>query len=110
MRVYDPPRVLRRGTYGVYEPPRELLRAIPGVKLVEMDRIKEYAWCCGAGGGVKETSPEFAAWTAGERLAEAESTGAEALVTACPHCAQNLAGNGSSLKVYDVVEILDKAI
>jgi Fe-S oxidoreductase len=110
MRVYDPPRVLRRGTYGVYEPPRELLKAIPGVKLVEMDRVKEYAWCCGAGGGVKETNPEFAAWTAGERLAEAESTGAEALVTACPHCAQNLAGDGSSLKVYDVVEILDKAI
>jgi Fe-S oxidoreductase len=110
MRVYDPPRVLRRGTYGVYEPPRELLKAIPGVKLVEMDRIKEYAWCCGAGGGVRETNPEFAAWTAGERLAEAESTGAEALVTACPHCVQNLAGNGGSLKVYDVVEILDKAI
>ena len=85
-------------------------RASPGVKLVEMDRIKEYAWCCGAGGGVRETNPEFAAWTAAERLAEAESTGAEALVTACPHCVQNLAGNGSDLKVYDVVEILDKAI
>jgi Fe-S oxidoreductase len=109
-RVYDPPRTLRRGTYGVYEPPRDLLKAIPGVKLVEMDRIKEYAWCCGAGGGVRETNPQFAAWTAGERMEEAESTGADALVTACPHCAQSLAGNGSPLKVYDVVEILDKAI
>jgi Fe-S oxidoreductase len=108
MRVYDPPRVLRRGGGGVYEPPRELLKSIPGVKLVEMDRIKEYAWCCGAGGGARETNPEFAAFTAAERLAEAESTGAQALVTACPHCIQNLAG--SDLKVYDVVEILDKAI
>jgi Fe-S oxidoreductase len=110
MRVYDPPRILRRGTDGVYDAPRELLKSIPGVKLVEMDRIKEYAWCCGAGGGVRETNPEFAAWTAAERLAEAESTGAKALVTACPHCVQNLAGNSSDLKVYDVVEILDKAI
>jgi Fe-S oxidoreductase len=109
-RVYDPPRTFRRGTYGVYQPPRDLLNAIPGVKLVEMDRIKEYAWCCGAGGGVKETNPDFAAWTAGERLAEAESTGAAALVTACPHCVQNLAGAAGHLKVYDVVEILDKAI
>jgi Fe-S oxidoreductase len=109
-RVYDPPRVLRRGTHGVYAPPRDLLAAIPGVKLVEMDRINEYAWCCGAGGGVRETNPEFAAWTAGERMAEAESTGADALVTACPHCVQNLAGASSDLKVYDVVEILDKAI
>jgi Fe-S oxidoreductase len=110
MRVYDPPRTLRRGTNGVYEPPRELLRSIPGVRLVEMDRVKEYAWCCGAGGGVRETNPEFAAWTAGERLQEAESTGAEALVTACPHCARNLSGGDSALKVLDVVEILNKAI
>jgi Fe-S oxidoreductase len=80
------------------------------VKLVEMDRIKEYAWCCGAGGGVTETNPDFAAWTASERLREAESTGAQALVTACPHCARNFAGSESSLKVYDVIEILDKAI
>jgi Fe-S oxidoreductase len=110
MRVYEPPRTLRRGTYGVYEPPRELLRSIPGLKLVEMDRIKEYAWCCGAGGGVRETNPEFAAWTAAERLEEAESTGAEALVTACPHCARNLGGNGNGLMVYDIALILDKAI
>jgi Fe-S oxidoreductase len=110
MRVYDPPRTLRRGTYGVYEPARDLLKSIPGLKLVEMDRIREYAWCCGAGGGVRETNPEFARWTAAERLSEAESTGAEALVTACPHCVQNLDGNGSHLKVLDVVEILDKAI
>lgn len=110
MRVYDPPRILRRGTYGVYTPPRDLLRSIPGVKLVEMDRIKEYAWCCGAGGGVRETNPDFAAWTAGERIAEAESTRAGALVTACPHCVQNLAGSAGDLEVYDIVEILDKAI
>jgi Fe-S oxidoreductase len=110
MRVYDPPRTLRRGTNGVYEPPRNLLESIPGIKLVEMDRVKEYAWCCGAGGGVRETNPEFAAWTAGERMQEAESTGAEALVTACPHCVRTLSGGDSALKVYDVVEILNQAI
>jgi len=116
-RVYDPPRTLRRGTYGVYEPPRDLLKSIPGVKLVEMGRIKEYAWCCGAGGGVRETNADFAAWTAAERLKEAADTGAEALVTACPHCVRNLtpgvgdlAGSDRRLAVYDVVELLDKAI
>jgi Fe-S oxidoreductase len=108
--VYDPPRVLRRGTHGGYEPPRGLLERIPGVKLVEMDRVKEYAWCCGAGGGVAETNPEFAAWTAAERMAEAVSTGAEAIVTACPHCRKNLGRPSSDLPVLDVVEILDKAI
>jgi len=114
IRIFDPPKEFRRGTYGVYEPPRDVLRSIPGLKLVEMDRIKEYAWCCGAGGGVKETNPEFARWTAQERTNEAETTGAEAIVTACPGCKQNfkdaIKANRSSLKVYDVVELLADSI
>jgi len=94
---------------------------------VEMERIREYAWCCGAGGGVRETNPEFARFTAAERMKEAEASGAEALVTACPHCISNLKGCGQNLAdggdvaggsaggdrhlaVYDVVELLDKAI
>jgi Fe-S oxidoreductase len=112
--VFDPPKEYRRGTYGVYEPPREVLKSIPGVKLMEMDRIKEYSWCCGSGGGVNESNPEFAKWTAMERIEEAVSTGAEALVTACPWCEkifnEAIKENGSSLKVFDVVELLEKAI
>jgi len=114
IRLFEPPKEFRRGTYGIYEPPRDVLKSIPGLKLVEMDRIREYAWCCGAGGGVKETNPEFAQWTAKERIEEAKSTGAEAIVTSCPGCEQNLSdamkGNGNSLKVYDVVELLERAL
>jgi len=113
IRIFDPPKEYRRGTYGIYEPPRDILRSIPGLKLIEMDRTKEYAWCCGAGGGVKETNPEFALWAAKERIREAEATGAEAIVTACPGCEQSLKDaikdNRSVLKVYDIVELLDKA-
>jgi Fe-S oxidoreductase len=87
---YDPPKELRRGTHGIYEPPREVLRAIPGVELVEMERIKEYAWCCGSGGGVKSAFPDFALWTASERIEEAEATGADVLATCCPWCESNL--------------------
>ncbi len=114
IRIFDPPKTFRRGSYGIYEPPRNVLRSIPGLKLMEMDRRKEYAWCCGAGGGVKESNPEFAKWTAQERIAEAETTGAEALVTACPGCRQSLGEaiitNQSNLKIYDVAELLDSAI
>ena len=110
IRLFDPPREFRRGTCGVYAPPRDLLGSIPGVRLTEMERIKEYAWCCGAGGGVAEYNPGFAAWTARERIREAENTGAEALVTACPGCEsafrQAILAGGSSLKVYDLVEML----
>ncbi len=114
IRTFDPPKEYRRGLYGVYEPPRDVLKSIPGLKLVEMDRIKEYAWCCGAGGGVNETNPEFATWTANERIEEAGATGAGAIATACPWCEQifsnTIKEKGSSLKVYDVVELLEKAI
>jgi Fe-S oxidoreductase len=111
---FDPPKEYRRGTYGVYEPPRDVLKSIPGLKLVEMDRIKEYAWCCGAGGGVNETNPEFSMWTANERIKEAELTGAAAIITACPWCIKNfnevISQKRSSLKVYNVIELLEKAI
>ena len=114
IRTLDPPREYRRGTYGVYEAPRDLLRSIPGLKLVEMDRIKEYAWCCGSGGGVSESNPEFSMWTAAERINEAEITGASAIVTACPWCIKNFKEavfrKGSHLEVCDIIELLDRAI
>lgn len=61
-----------------------------------------------------ETNPGFATWTATERINEAESTGAEAMATACPGCEQNfrdaIKESGSGLRVFDVVELLAKAI
>jgi Fe-S oxidoreductase len=114
MYRFDPPKKYRRGTFGIFEPPRYVLKSIPGLKFVEMDRIREYSWCCGSGGGVKETNPEFAIWTAKERIEEAESTGAKAIVTACPWCEKNfndaLKENGNTLEVLDVVELLERAI
>ncbi len=110
--VFDPPKPYRRGTNGVYEPPRDVLRSLPGVRFTEMTRIKEYSWCCGAGGGVSESNPDFAKWTAKKRLEEAVSTGAQALVTACPWCEKTFSEavkeSGSSLKIYDIVELVAK--
>jgi Fe-S oxidoreductase len=111
--VFDPPKPYRRGTNGVYEPPRKVITSLPGVTLTEMDRIKEYAWCGGSCGGVIDSNPDFAEWTAAERLEEAVSTGAEAIVTASPWSeklfADVIAKKGGSLRVYDVVELVDQA-
>jgi Fe-S oxidoreductase len=79
-----------------------------------MERIKENAWCCGAGGGVKTAYPDFALWTAEERLQEMGKTGAEALVTCCPHCETNfrdtIEQKNGTMKVYDLVELVLPAI
>jgi Fe-S oxidoreductase len=112
--VYEPARPRYNGARGVYQPPRDVLKSIPGLELVEMERIKEYSWCCGAGGGVIDAFPDFAAWTAGERIEEARSTGAEAIVSACPWCermfSDSLGKNGPGMKVYDVLELVERAI
>jgi len=114
IRIFDPPREFHRGTFGVYQPPRDILNSIPGLVFSEMYRRKEYAWCCGAGGGVSQTNPEFARWTALERLKEAELSGAKALVSGCPGCEQSFRDavktGGSRLAVYDIVDILAKSV
>ncbi|MGP3667137.1 MAG: (Fe-S)-binding protein [Candidatus Bathyarchaeota archaeon] len=115
-RVYIPvpPKPIRRGTNGVYEAPRNILRNIPGLKLIEMERIREYAYCCGAGGGVKSAFPDFALWVAGKRIEEAKATGAEALVSCCPFCATNfkdaLKERSEKMNYYDITELVLMAI
>ncbi|MEW6439806.1 MAG: (Fe-S)-binding protein [bacterium] len=112
--IHDPPRKKRCGAGGVYDAPRAVLRAVPGLRLVEMVRIREYAWCCGAGGGVAEAYPEFATWTAGQRLEEARAVGAEALVSACGWCKRSFldaaAETGREMKIYDIIELVRQAL
>lgn len=110
----DPPRDMNRGVNGIYDAPRNILKAIPGVKLVEMERIREYSWCCGSGGGAKSAYPDFAIATAKERIEEAEATGAGTIATACPWCEANLSdgidARGSKMKVRDLIDIVSEAL
>jgi Fe-S oxidoreductase len=114
VHTWEPRRPRYNGAHGIYDPPRNILARIPGVRLVEMERIREYSWCCGAGGGCGETYPEFSRWTAGERITEANATGAEALVTACPWCEASFRGavdeNGRTIQVLDIVDLIERAL
>ena len=79
-----------------------------------MHRIREYAFCCGGGGGVPEAYPRLAANAALHRIDEARSTGAEYLVTACQSCRRNLseaqsALSGPSLPVLDIIDLVYEA-
>ena len=114
VHTWEPRRPRYSGAYGIYDSPRNILNSIPGINLVEMERIREYSWCCGAGGGCSDTNPEFSSWTAGERVTEANATGADVLVTACPWCESNFVNavdeNGKKIKVFDIIELVQQAI
>ncbi len=82
----------------VYEPPRELIGALPGLDLVEMPRSRDRAMCCGAGGARAWMEETKGIRIADARMAEAASTGAGIVATACPFCSQMLgSATGSSL-------------
>jgi len=63
---------------------------------------------------VADAYPDFSIWTTTERLNEAKSTGAEALVTACPWCIRSFKDavkkTGDNLQIYDVVELVTKSV
>jgi heterodisulfide reductase subunit D len=97
----------------LYEQPRKILRAIPGLELVEMQRTRSEARCCGAGGGVKTAFPELAEKISSLRVEDAERTGADVLSTSCPFCYQSLKGSlearGSRMRMADLMELVSSA-
>ncbi len=107
---HDPCHVGRHS--GLYEVPREVYKKIPGLKLVEMKRNRENAWCCGAGGGVKIGYPDWSVEISGERLEEAKEIGATIISSICPFCRTNLSDANDKynmgFEVIDLIEILDQ--
>lgn len=99
---HDPCRLGRWA--GIYEPPRELLKSIPGTQLVEMQRNRENALCCGTSAWIECSSCSKSMQV--ERLQEAINTGATTLVTACPKCRIHLTcalkGTGMDIEVADI--------
>ncbi|MFX0133744.1 MAG: (Fe-S)-binding protein [Candidatus Hodarchaeota archaeon] len=109
---HDPCHIGRHS--GLFDSPRQVIQSIPGIDLVEMKRIRENAWCCGAGGGVKSAFKDWAVEIATERVKEAEETGADILLSSCPFCRRNLNDaikkSGSNIKMMDIVEFLQDRI
>ncbi len=102
---------------GIFDEPREILEAIPGVELIEMDRVRERSLCCEGGGGrmwSEGTNAEERLST--ERVEEALDTGAHVLAVACPFClltledAVKVGGHEDRLQVLDIMELVAKAM
>jgi len=96
---------------GVYEQPRQVLSGIPGVKLVEMLRHREYAWCCGNGAElVRSLDPKLSSEIAQDRVEEAMNTGAQAIITSCPRCIVSLQQVADRIKIYDLTLAVAEAM
>lgn len=92
-----------------YEAPRYLLKQIPGIELVEMNRNRENAMCCGAGGGMmwlEETEGKRVNIARTEQALEVKPT---MIGSACPYCLTMLADGTKAKEVEDRVKTLDVA-
>lgn len=109
---HDPCHIGRHS--GLFEEPRAILKSIPSVELIEMELVEKFSRCCGAGGGVKAGFPDVNNALTDERIREAERTGAEHLVTACPFCYQSFVLGkgriGSQLHIRDITELVMESL
>jgi len=95
----------------IREAPRKLIRAIPSVELVEM-QLSDL--CCGSAGVYNVTQPKAALDLLADKMANANQTKAQAILTANPGCILQLragaAIHNTGQEVLHVVELLDRAL
>ncbi|TLS36685.1 (Fe-S)-binding protein [Pseudalkalibacillus caeni] len=100
----------------VYDPPREILKAIPGIDLVEIERNREEAMCCGAGGGLMWTEEDTGSRINVTRTEQALRVNPSIISSACPYCL-TMMSDGTKAKdveddiaTLDIVEILERSL
>jgi heterodisulfide reductase subunit D len=99
----------------IFDEPRQILNAIEGIELTEMEQTREKALCCGATSwlqcGVVNRQIQK------QRLAQAEASKAEILVTACPKCQihlkcaqKSMGGESASVEIQDLACLAAQAL
>jgi Fe-S oxidoreductase/nitrate reductase gamma subunit len=95
-----------------YDAPRDTLKSAKGLRILEMDRSREKAMCCGAGGGHFWMDMEKEVRVNNLRVEQAEATGAKKIATACPFCLQMMedgvknTNKDEELQVKDIAEVI----
>jgi len=100
----------------VYDAPRDIMKAIPGVKLKEIERNREDAMCCGAGGGLMWMEEETGHRINVSRTEQALAVNPSIISSGCPYCLTMLSDGTKAKEVeeqvgtYDVAELLEKSV
>ncbi|GAE44978.1 Fe-S oxidoreductase [Mesobacillus boroniphilus JCM 21738] len=93
----------------VYDAPRDILKAIPGVDLKEMERSRETAMCCGAGGGLMWMEEETGHRINVSRTEQALAVNPSVISSGCPYCLTMLSDGTKAKEVEENVDTLDVA-
>jgi Fe-S oxidoreductase len=93
----------------IYDAPRQILGSIPNTKIVEMDRNKRYAFCCGAGGGRMWMEKARGRRVFAMRAEQALAKNPDYIVTACPFCMIHFQDGLKSFDMEEKVKLFDIA-
>ncbi|MBZ5752959.1 (Fe-S)-binding protein [Metabacillus rhizolycopersici] len=100
----------------IYDIPRQILKSIPGVQVLEMERNKADAMCCGAGGGnmwMEETEGKRVNI---ERTEQALRLNPTTIGSNCPYCLTMMSDGTKAkeaeerVKTMDITEIVEKSL
>jgi len=112
--TYQDPCTLGRCSR-IFDEPRQILGSVAGLKLVEMEQSREKALCCGATSWLQCGAVNRQIQN--QRLAQAEASGAEILVTACPKCQIHLRcaqkssdGKGARVEIQDLASLAARSL
>lgn len=99
----------------IYEQPRQLLNALNSRRPLEMAASKKTSFCCGGGGGGMWKEEKTGERISHCRIAQAEKTGAETIVTACPFCSimfhDALSETGrEKIKTLDLAQVIEEKL
>jgi len=99
----------------VYEAPRELLAAATGKIPAEMERNRNNAFCCGAGGGRMWMEEHVGERINITRVKEALEQKPDTICVACPYCMTMFEDGlkdvkADNIRVRDVAEVMAEAI
>ena len=105
---HDPCKLARY--YNIINEPRSVIKSIKGAQLVELLHSGNDARCCGR--VYEKELTDLTVAMSKERIEEASSAKAQAIVTSCPICARNLLVGAQSAKkkidVYDLPVLVAK--
>jgi len=93
----------------VYDAPRKALEAIPGTKLVEMERSRENGMCCGAGGARYWMEEKIGDRVNHLRVDQAMETSPDIIASGCPFCSTMLEDGIKDKALGDTVQTVDIA-